>query len=111
VLISAVVFMAGFILMIGLLDTTLSRLSTMDMILARNIGEEILIVTEELADTTTLDSVVIRSNKRFRIRRQVTTTGDLAQVSVVVRREKRAKNLVHLYHEFLLPETPAETVR
>jgi type II secretory pathway component PulJ len=101
VLIAAVVFMLGFSLLVVLLNNTLVRTSSEELILASDIGREFTLRAITLADTSACDSLVQRAELHFRVVKQVEIDGQLAKLSVTVYRQKTNKQIVNVYDEFL----------
>ncbi len=102
VLIAAVIFMVGFSILIGLLNSSLNKFSIKEMQLANNLARSTMTSTLAMADTAFLDSVVERSNISFRVRRSVEIGDGLASVLVTVSREKNNKKIIELYNAFLI---------
>jgi hypothetical protein len=104
VLLSAVIFMAGFSVLVALLNGTFARLSIRELLLARSLGHTVMVTTLANADTCALDTVVETSGTSFDVTRRVTVHGDLAEVLVTVTRKRTDRKLIELYNVFLLLE-------
>ena len=102
ILVAIVIFMAGFSVLIALMNSTLLRFSTRELLAADNLAHEVAILTTSTADTTSIDSVIERSGLEFRVLRRVTLEGKLADVTVSVIRNKQEKKIIELYDAFTL---------
>ena len=104
VLIGAVVFVIGFSILVALMSNVSSRFSIRELNLADQLGHEFMLHAMTAADTTTLDTVVIRSDIAFQVQRHVAVNSGLASMHVTVTREKTGRELLRLYDEFLLAD-------
>ena len=103
VLVAAVVFMAGFSIMVALLSSTLAKFSSRELVLASTIAREQMITTVSIRDTTQLDTTVTRSGITFELKRRISVNDGLAKVSVAVSRQRTDRKVVDLYSEFTAP--------
>ncbi|MDH3892394.1 MAG: hypothetical protein OEV49_15075 [candidate division Zixibacteria bacterium] len=103
VLVAAVVFMAGFSIMVALLSSTLAKFSSRELVLANNIAREQMMSTVLVRDTTGLDTTVTRSGIAFELKRRVTLDDGLAKIRIGVYRQRTGKQLVDLYNELAIP--------
>ena len=104
ILVSVVIFMIGFSTVIALLDSSLVKFSTRELVLADNVSDEIMTMTIAFQDTTSLDTLVTRSQLHFRVRRGIELDGSLARVILSVSRERTNKKIVELYSVFRVRE-------
>ena len=102
ILVAIVIFMAGFSVLIALMNSTLLRFSTRKLLAADNLAHEVTVLTTSTADTTPIDSVIERSGLEFRVLRRVTLEGKLAEVTVSVIRNGQEKKIVELNDAFIL---------
>jgi type II secretory pathway pseudopilin PulG len=99
VLVAATVFLVGLSLMISLLNTTLARLGSEDLVVAGAIAETSLQSALGVADAPSVDSVVVASGKKYQLRRSVTRENGLVSVMVSVQRYKQTRAITTLYGE------------
>ncbi|MEW5994043.1 MAG: hypothetical protein AB1744_06570 [Candidatus Zixiibacteriota bacterium] len=104
VLVGAVTFMIGFSILVALLNSTLVKFSVKEIELAGNLAQEQMLIATALADTTSYDTTVIRSDLRFAVAKRVEVGDRLARISIAVSREKTGTELIELYNEVVLPE-------
>ncbi len=103
VLIAAVIFMIGFSLLMALLNSTLLKFSTKELITASAIGKEAMLQAISTADTTSSSSTVQESGIRYRVEKAIIVSDRLAGVTITVFRQKHDKKIIQLYDEFLVP--------
>ena len=103
VLIAAVVFMAGFSIMVALLSSTLAKFSSRELVLANNIAREQMISTVSARETSALDTAVTRSGISFELKRQVIVDDGFAKVRIAISRQRTDRKLIDLYYEFTIP--------
>lgn len=104
ILIAVVIFMAGFSVLIALMNGTLIRFSTKELLTADNLAHEVIVETLAANDTTTVDTSIVRSGLQFRVVKTVEVEPRLAKVSVTVFRQKNNRKLTELYDAFVLPQ-------
>ena len=104
VLIAAVIFMIGFSTLIALLNNTLLKFSTKELLAGGNVGREAMLTAVSLSDTTAGDIILENSGITFRVDRQVTVDNGLVGVRITVYRQKNSKEILRLYDEFILPQ-------
>ena len=103
VLIAAVVFMAGFSIMVAMLSSTLAKFSSRELVLANNLARERMISAVSTRETTALDTTVTRSGISFELKRQVAIDNGLAKVRIAISRKRTDRKLVDLYYEYAIP--------
>ena len=99
VLISATVFMIGFTTLIALLSSTLSKFSTKELIVARNLACEYMNQATIELDITPIDTVITRSEMSFHVKQTINRDDNLVKLQITVTREKSEKVIVDLYNE------------
>lgn len=104
VLISSVVFMIGFSMLIALLNVTLAKFSTKELLAGTAVGKQVVYETLALSDSTSCDTIIQNSGLHFRVARQFSTRGDMVRIEVIVYRLKKAKEIVRFYDELALPK-------
>ncbi len=103
VLVAATLFLIGLSLMVSLLNTTLAKLGIDDLVAGRNIAESVLLTSLNNSDTTSLDSIVTYSGKKYQLKRTSRIDSSLIGWEITVSRYKQPKILVSLYGEKVLP--------
>lgn len=104
VLIASVIFMIGFSMLVALLNNTLLKFSTEELLAGGNVGREAMLMAVSVADTTACDTIFENSGIKFRVVRQVAVRDGLAGVQITVYRQKNSKEILRLYDEFVLPQ-------
>jgi len=104
VLISATVFMIGFTTLIALLSSTLSKFSTKELIVARNLACEYMNKATIESDITPIDTVLTRSEMSFHVKQTINQNDNLAKFQITVTREKSDKIIVDFYNEIVLSD-------
>ncbi len=104
VLVASVVFMVGFSILIGLLNSSLVRFSTQELLFANSLADETMTNTMAVTDTTAMDTVVTRSGLSFRVKRSVSIESTLASACVTIYREKNNRKIIELCNAFIIPE-------
>lgn len=89
--------------MVSLLNTTLAKLGIDDLVAGRNIAESVLLTSLNNSDTTSLDSIVTYSGKKYQLKRTSRIDSSLIGWEITVSRYKQPKILVSLYGEKVLP--------
>lgn len=100
VLISAVVFVIGFSLLVVLLSNAVSRFSVRELVEADRVGHEVMELATTMADTTLMDTLVIRSGQKYRVERRCGIEDGLVEMIVTVSREGSGKQILELYDVF-----------
>ena len=104
VLVAATVFIVGLSITIGVLNSSLVRLSTRELILASSAAAEVLVCAENQCDFRTIDTVVSRGGISFRLHMQSVVIGNLTSVRLRVFRLSTDKLILDLYDEYQLRE-------
>ena len=100
VLVGATVFVIGFSLLIALLNSTLLKFSSEELILATATAESEMIRTVAEGDTVSSATTVTNGEMRFKVVREITRKETLFTVSLKTYRLNRDTELVYLYNEF-----------
>jgi len=99
VLVAATVFLIGLSLMISLLNTTLARLGSDDLASAGAIARSAMHAALSVADTPSVDSVVVVSGKKYQLHRSVKRENRVVGITVSIQRYKQTRVLMTLYGE------------
>jgi len=85
-----------------LMNSTLVKFSARELLQAGQLAHEVM--TQSLAeeDTTTFDSILIRSGISYRVTRQSTVTDNLAGITVTVYRARQDRKIIELYDAFIV---------
>ncbi len=100
VLVSAIVFMLGLSIMVVMIGNATEQYSARDMILASNIGEELLQVYSSQPNEQIIDTVINRSGLAFRLTGSIYRRDELLALHLSISRVKKEKQLLELYYEF-----------
>ena len=103
ILVALVIFMAGFSILIALMNSTLLKFSTKELLVADNLASEWTALAVADQDTTKIDTVVVRSGMQFRVVKNVELTDRIAAVTITVSRAKQTRQLVELCDAFVVP--------
>lgn len=104
VLISSVIFMIGFTTLVALINSTLLKFSTKEMITGAALGQSVMYQSIANRDTIALDTVVSQSGIQYRVERQVSHSGNLLSISVAVSRSTSKRQIVQLYDALAVPQ-------
>ena len=100
ILVSAAVFMVGFSVLVALLNGSLLRFSSQELIDARALAESELLRTIDLKDTVSVDSLTYLSNRRYRIEREVHLESEIYVVTINILRFNTGKKIIGVCDAF-----------
>ncbi len=100
ILVGALVFMIGFSIVIGVLNGTLAKLHVDELTQAGAVGQMVMEQTIAVKETSTLDTIVVRNTRQFRIIRSVQVADVCAVVDLTVSRHGSRRVLLRWYYEF-----------
>jgi Tfp pilus assembly protein PilV len=104
VLISSVIFMIGFTTLVALINSTLLKFSTKEVITGAALGQSVILESLANRDTLPLDTVLVQSGIQYRVERQVSHSANLMSISVTVSRSKTKRQIVQLYDALAIPQ-------
>ena len=100
ILIAAVIFMIGFSTLILLMNSTLVKFSTKELLHANLLADEIMITSIALQDSTNMDTTVVRGGVEYRVTRRASVEERLVGISVEVWRAREDRKITELYDAF-----------
>lgn len=100
VMVAAIVFLAGFSILVFLLNVAFTKFSVKEITTATHIGERFMEESFARGDTLSVDTVIVVSNISYRIQKEIQPENDLAVIMVTVKREKTDRQLCKFYGEY-----------
>ena len=102
ILIAAVIFMIGFSTLILLMNSTLVKFSTRELLHTNQLANEVMATSLALRDTTAMDTTLTRGGVEYRVTRRVSVEDHLVRISVDVLRAREDRKITELYDAFAI---------
>lgn len=102
ILIASIIFMVGFSTLILLMNSTLIKFSTREIVQSDSLAEETMARSIAHRDTTSFDSTIERGGVAYRVTRTSTVGDGLVGMNITVYRAKQNRKIIELYDAFVL---------